>query len=136
MSQTKQACKCKKSKKALSVSVLGVAGMSLAATGAEAAVLSPVTALQPMPFSEEEISDVSLATFHLYDKDKGTASSAMIQVGSHCWRRRPPWMRPWMRPWMPPWMWRRLGRRLRLRRLRLVLVLGWLPSVVLSGNIH
>ena len=83
MSQTKQACKCKKSKKVLSVSVLGVAGMSLAATGAEAAVLSPVTALQPMPFSEEEISDVSLATFHLYDKDKGAASSALIQVGHH-----------------------------------------------------
>ena len=83
MSQTKQACKCKKSKKALSVSVLGVAGMSLAATGAEAAVLSPVTALQPMPFSEEEISDVSLATFHLYDKDKGTASSALVQVHMH-----------------------------------------------------
>ena len=85
MSQTKQACKCKKSKKALSVSVLGVAGMSLAATGAEEAVLSPVTALQPMPFSEEEISDVSLATFHLYDKDKGATSNALVQVrhGGH-----------------------------------------------------
>ena len=96
MSQTKQACKCKKSKKVLSVSVLGVAGMSLAATGAEAAVLSPVTALQPMPFSEEEISDVSLATFHLYDKDSAGIDE---RPNSSASRRRLAWRMPsW---WMP-----------------------------------
>ena len=120
MSQTKQACKCKKSKKALSVSVLGVAGMSLAATGAEAAVLSPVTALQPMPFSEEEISDVSLATFHLYDKDKGAASSGLSSSAS-CGSR--PWLLHQADAAVDAAVdvaveWRRLG--LRMRRMRLV----------------
>src|SRR6516162_3173470 len=68
MTQTKQAPKRKRSTKALTV--LSVAGASLAATvcGAAAEMLPPGTS-ELMPFSEEEISDVSLATFHLPGKD-------------------------------------------------------------------
>ena len=65
MSQTKQTSKRKR--KALSVSVLSVAGMSLVATttGSEAGMPSPRTAPVQAFLGEEEISDVSLATFHL-----------------------------------------------------------------------
>ena len=64
MSQTKQASKRKR--KALSVSVLSVAGMSLVATTRiEAGMPSPGTAPVQAFLGEEEISDISLATFHL-----------------------------------------------------------------------
>src|SRR5208337_4799471 len=73
MRQTKHAPKGKRSKKALSLSVLSVAGMSLAATavGPAASMMLPARApLHPVPLGEEEITDVSLATFHLFDQEK------------------------------------------------------------------
>jgi hypothetical protein len=85
MSQTKHASKGKRSKKALSVSVLSVAGMSLAATtgGSEAGMLSPGTAPAQAflaELAEEEISDVSLATFHLYDNEIVGAKRSLLQL--------------------------------------------------------
>jgi hypothetical protein len=85
MLQAKRASKGKRPSKALSV--LGIAGVSLAAStgGSPAAMPSAFAAPTagsvadrlwqdaaafPVPtLDEEEISDVSLATFHLFDKD-------------------------------------------------------------------
>jgi hypothetical protein len=76
MSQTKQVSKRKR--KAVSVSVLSVAGLSLAATttGSEAGVPSPVQAF----LGEEEISDVSLATFHLAGQENPGAPRSLLHL--------------------------------------------------------
>jgi hypothetical protein len=96
MAQAKRASKGKRPSKA--VSVLGIAGMSLAAsTGGSPADIPPASFSAPtagsvadilwqntafqIPFlDEEEISDVSLATFHLFDKDNVGNSQLGIQV--------------------------------------------------------
>ena len=74
MSQTKRASKGKRPSKA--VSVLGMAGAALASSASESVADIPVADMLPqntIPFQvvlgEEEITDVSLATFHLFDKD-------------------------------------------------------------------
>jgi hypothetical protein len=97
MPQVKRAAKGKRPNKA--VSVLGIAGVSLAAsTGGSPADIPPASLASPpagsvadilwqntapfqIPFlDEEEISDVSLATFHLFDKDDLGSSQSGIQV--------------------------------------------------------
>ena len=137
MSQIKRASKGKRSNRALTA--LSVAGVSLAATAASsAAVLSPVT-VPAMPLGEEEISGVTLATFHLLDQEKAAAKDDLLQLTwmppSWMWRlprmrRLPSWLR---RPWLPRWLGRLRLRRLRLR-WRLVSVLGRLQALVLSGR--
>src|ERR1700723_3718465 len=97
MPQVKRAAKGKRPNKA--VSVLGIAGVSWAAsTGGSPADIPPAAlALPPagsvadilwqntapfqVPFpDEEEISDVSLATFRLFDKEDPGNSQSGIQV--------------------------------------------------------
>src|SRR5215469_10029815 len=84
MSQMKPALKGKRSKRALSVlsvAGLGAAGMTLAwpANGSMAAMLSPGTAVTPL--AEEELSDVTLATFHVYDKEiAGVKRSPLLEL--------------------------------------------------------
>src|SRR5271163_3583486 len=97
MTQAKRASKGKRPSKA--VSVLGIAGVSLAAsTGGSPADIPQASLAGPTvgsvadilwqnkaPFQvpilgEEEISDVSLATFHLFDKDNLGNSGSGIQV--------------------------------------------------------
>jgi hypothetical protein len=97
MPQVKRATKGKRPNKA--VSVLGIAGMSLAAsTGGSPADIPPASLAEPtagsvadilwqntapfqIPFlDEEEISDVSLATFHLFDEENVGNSQSGIQV--------------------------------------------------------
>ena len=96
MAQAKRASKGKRPSKA--VSVLGIAGMSLAAsTGGSPADIPPApfsaptagsvadilwqnTAFQIPFLDEEEISDVSLATFRLFDKEDPGNSQSGIQV--------------------------------------------------------
>src|ERR1700735_5353968 len=94
MPQVKRAAKGKQA-----VSVLGIAGVSWAAsTGGSPADIPPTSPTSPpagsvadilwqntapfqIPFlDEEEISDVSLATFHLFDKDDLGNSQSGIQV--------------------------------------------------------
>ena len=166
MPQVKRAAKGKRPNKA--VSVLGIAGVSWAAStggspagmpaslasppaGSVADILSQNTAPFQIPFlDEEEISDVSLATFHLFDKEDLGNSQSGIHVafrgcggGCGCARRR--LSRLWgrlsrlrgrlsrLRRWLSRLqrLRRRLSRlrrlrlwRLRLRRLRLGLGLG------------
>ena len=97
MPQVKRAAKGKRPNKA--VSVLGIAGVSWAAsTGGSPADISPASLASPpagpvadilwqntapfqIPFlHEEEISDVSLATFHLFDKDDLGNSRSGLQL--------------------------------------------------------
>ena len=97
MPQVKRAAKGKRPNKA--VSVLGIAGVSLAAsTGGSPADIPPASLASPpagsvadilwqntapfqIPFlDEEEISDVSLGTFRLFDKDDLGNSHSGIQV--------------------------------------------------------
>jgi hypothetical protein len=82
MSQTKRASSGKRPSKAMSV--LGVAGVSWAASGsASVADIQPHNAapLQNFTLADEEISDVSLATFHLVDEaDPGTPRTTMLGI--------------------------------------------------------
>jgi hypothetical protein len=75
MSQDKAASKRRRSK---AVPVLGAAGLSLTlASGASAAIAQrtadmpahPAPVTQEITLAEEEISGVSLATFHVFDKE-------------------------------------------------------------------
>ena len=76
MSHAKDASKRKRLRKA--VPAVGIAGMSLAMAGGASAATAPPTANLPsqyIPLSheiilgEEEISDVSLGTFYVFDKE-------------------------------------------------------------------
>src|SRR5208282_1961890 len=76
MSHAKDASKRKRLRKA--VPTVGIAGMSLAMAGGASAATAPPTANLPsqyLPLSheiilgEEEISDVSLGTFYVFDKE-------------------------------------------------------------------
>jgi hypothetical protein len=97
MSQAKRASTGKRPSKA--VSVLGIAGVSLAAsTGGSPADIPPPSlaaptatsgtdvlwqnsaAFQLPAFDDEEISDVSLATFHLFDKESPGNPHSGIQL--------------------------------------------------------
>ena len=80
MSYAKHASKRKSLRKA--VPTVGIAGMSLAMAGGASAATAPATATLPsqqIPLSheiilgDEEISDVSLGTFYVFDRE-GTAS--------------------------------------------------------------
>jgi hypothetical protein len=75
------------------VPVLGVAGLSLSlASGASAAIggtsvdmlarTAPVS--QQMTPRDEEITDVSLATFHVFDKDNTQRPRARLACGGAC----------------------------------------------------
>src|SRR5215813_14999578 len=78
MSRAKRASKGKRLSKA--VPVLGIAGASLAVTGggASAAVADlPTQATAPnhvITLGDEEVSDVSLSTFYVFDKENSGSS--------------------------------------------------------------
>ncbi len=87
MAQTKQASKRRRRVKALPV--LGIAGVSLAmAAGASASTNGPATDTQSqntLPrhetfLGEEEISDVSLGTFYVFDKENAAKPRLGEQV--------------------------------------------------------
>lgn len=86
MSQTKRASSLKRSTK--TVSVLGVAGVSLAATASGSMAEMPVPGTAPSHgpyFGEEEISDISLATFHLANPDQSESAvpGVILAHGGH-----------------------------------------------------
>ncbi len=86
MSQTKRASKVKRPGKA--ISILGIAGASLAASGGGSVAdipegdipASPMAAPFHLFLGEEEISDVSLATFHLFSQEDLGALRGGIQL--------------------------------------------------------
>lgn len=86
MSQAKSAAKGKRRRKA--ISALGIAGVSLAtAAGDDGAYASTGGSAAEIPsqnhifmLGEEEISDVSLATFYVFDKENARSPEAEVQV--------------------------------------------------------
>jgi len=78
MRQVKQASKHAHTTKAAAVTALGAAGLGLSLAGSASAYTIPTADIpqsdnispnQRFVLSEEEMADVSLATFHLFDKE-------------------------------------------------------------------
>ena len=93
MSSTKQASKIKRRTKAVPVmgaaglfSLAGGVGVAAAATGGPAAdlPLQKVTPSHEIILGEEELSDVSLATFYVVDKENAAAVKSGIRVARGC----------------------------------------------------
>jgi hypothetical protein len=78
MLRVKQASKQKRTTKAAAVKVLGAAGLGLSLVGSASASTMPTAGIpqsdntspnQRFVLGEEEMADVSLATFHLFDRE-------------------------------------------------------------------
>src|ERR1700726_3237144 len=78
MSRVKQTSKQKRTTKAAAVKVLGAAGLSFSLVGNTSASTLPTAGIpqsdnnspnQRFVLSEEEMSDVSLATFYVFDRE-------------------------------------------------------------------
>jgi hypothetical protein len=77
MSHAKQPSRRKH--RACAVPLLGAAGLSLSlASGASA--VTPNTGMNEIALSEEEISDVTLATFYVFDKENAGTPRPDIQL--------------------------------------------------------
>jgi hypothetical protein len=90
MSQTKRTSKAKRRSKA--VPVLGIAGVSLAMAGGGASA-STAGAVADMPLQntapvitlgEEEIADVSLSTFYVFDKENARTLQGAVREARGC----------------------------------------------------
>ena len=134
MPRVKQASKHARTTKAAAATVLGTAGLGLSLGGSASANTIPTADFpqshnippnQRFVLGEEEMADVSLATFHLFDKE--IDRSDMQQLACCC----SPGLRwlPWL-PWLP-WLrcaWMRWLRGVRGRRL--LRKLGTVPHML------
>jgi hypothetical protein len=92
MAHAKRASQRKGLRKA--IPVLGAAGLSLAMGGGASATTSPTANVPsqdtwPRPvitLNEEEISDVSLATFYVFDRENESQLGQGIRLAAHCSR--------------------------------------------------
>jgi hypothetical protein len=91
MSQVKQASKRKRLTKAAGVPALGAAGLGLSLAGSASALPTAdvpqslnTTPNQRFVLGEEEMADVSLATFHVFDKENGTRGFTQVARGGGC----------------------------------------------------
>jgi hypothetical protein len=91
MPQVKQASKRKRVTKA--VPALGAAGLTFSLVGGASAAVAPVTDVPQTPnyspsqaftLGEEEIADVSLATFYVFDKENTAAAQGGVQLARGC----------------------------------------------------
>ena len=91
MPRVKQASKKKRVTKA--VPALGAAGLTFSLVGGASAAVAPANdeSLTPnyspnhqLTLGEEEIADVSLATFHVFDKEGAAAVKDGIQLARGC----------------------------------------------------
>jgi hypothetical protein len=91
MRQVKQASKRKRMAK--SVPVLGAAGLTFSLVGGASAAVAPTTDAAKSPalglgheftLGEEEIADVSLATFYVFDKENAAAAKSGVQEARGC----------------------------------------------------
>ncbi len=89
---SKQASKRKRVTKA-AVPALGAAGLTFSLAGGASASALPtadtpqklnVSPSQSVLLGEEEIADVSLATFHLFDKENGGSGFQQMAWGCRC----------------------------------------------------
>jgi hypothetical protein len=87
MSRVKQASKRKRLTKAAGVLALGAAGLGLSLGSASALATADLpqslntTPNQRFVLGEEEMADVSLATFHVFDKENGTGGFTQVAMG-------------------------------------------------------
>jgi hypothetical protein len=92
MAQAKQGSKRKRRKIALPA--VGAAGVSLALTGGASAAAAPIMDQQSHPYlpgheitlGEEELSDVSLATFYVFDQENRKSIKGELQLARGCGR--------------------------------------------------
>jgi hypothetical protein len=87
MSRSKQTSKVIRRRKAVSAA-LGVAGALSLASGASASTAPPgdiqTHETAPIILAEEEISDVSLSTFYVFDKESAGARSVRVAAHGGC----------------------------------------------------
>jgi hypothetical protein len=88
MSRVKQASKRKRLIKAAGVPALGAVGLGLSLVGSASALALAdlpqslnTTPNQHFVLDEEEMADVSLATFHVFDKENGTRGFTKVAYG-------------------------------------------------------
>src|ERR1700722_942796 len=90
MSRVKQVSKRKRLTKAAGVPALGAAGLGLSLVGSASASAVATADLpqslnttpnQRFVLDEEEMADVSLATFHVFDKENGTRGFTKVAYG-------------------------------------------------------
>ena len=89
MSRVKQVPKWKRLAKAAGVPILGAAGLGLSLVGSASALATAdlpqslnTTPNQRFVLGEEEMADVSLATFHVFDKENGTGGFTRLAMGA------------------------------------------------------
>ncbi|MEA2865093.1 MAG: hypothetical protein QOC84_3049 [Bradyrhizobium sp.] len=91
MPRVKQASKKKRVTK--TVPVFGAAGLAFSLVGGASAAVAPASDVPPTPniapghefnLSEEEISDVSLATFYAFDKENTGSLRGLVQEARGC----------------------------------------------------
>src|SRR5271169_497088 len=92
MSRVKQASKQKRTTKAAAVKVLGAAGLSFSLVGSASASTMPTAGIpqsdntspnQRFVLSDEEMVDVSLATFYVFDREN-VGSGVQLARGGGC----------------------------------------------------
>ena len=90
MPRVKQASKQKSTTKAAAVTVLGATGLGFSLLGSTSASTMPAADIaqsdytppnQRFVLSEEEMADVSLATFHLLDKENVASGVQLARAG-------------------------------------------------------
>jgi hypothetical protein len=90
MPRVKQASKQKRTTKAAAVTVLGATGLGFSLLGSASASTMPAADIaqsdntppnQRCVLSEEEMADVSLATFHLFDKENVGSGVQLARAG-------------------------------------------------------
>ena len=89
MSRVKEVSKRKRLTKTAGVPALGAAGLGLSLVGSASALATgdPPQSLNTTPnqrfiLDEEEMADVSLATFHVFDKENGTGGFTRLTMGA------------------------------------------------------
>ena len=89
MPRVKQVSQRKRLTKAAGVPALGAAGLGLSLVGSASALATAdlpqslnTTPNQRVVLGEEEIVDVSLATFHVFDKENGTGGFTRLAMGA------------------------------------------------------
>src|SRR4029453_8198053 len=93
MPRVKQASKQKRKTKAAAVTVLGATGLGFSLLGNASASTLPAADIaqsdnappnQRLVLSEEEMADVSLATFHLFDKENVGSGVQLARACGGC----------------------------------------------------
>ena len=93
MPRVKQAAKRARTTKATAVTALGAAGLGLSLAGSASASTIPTADIpksdnispnQRFVLSEEEMADVSLATFHLFDKEDAGSGVQLAVIVRGC----------------------------------------------------